>query len=97
MWPQVLVADSAQAAFAAYAARFEEARRATKNAKGTLALEPLPSVQSIAFDAHIHAGVAADLSTRRQDRLIRRKNWQFGDRDEFLAFLPTSSSPSQKV
>ena len=97
LWPQVLVADSAQAAFAAYAVRFEEARQTAKNAKGALPLEPLPSVQSIAFDAHIHAGVPADLSTRRKDRLIRRKNWQFGDRDEFLAFLPTPSPLQKKV
>lgn len=97
LWPQVLAAESAQAAFAAYALRFEEARQAAKNAQGTLPLEDLPNLQSIAFDAYIHAGVAHDLRMRRKDRLIRRKNWQFGDRDEFLAFLPAPSSPHQKV
>jgi len=97
LWPQVLSCDSAHAAFAAYVARFEGARQAAKNAKGTLPLEPLPNLQSLAFDAHIHAGVDPDLSTRRKDRLIRRKNWQFGDRDEFLAFLPAHPSPQQKV
>ena len=88
LWPQVLAADSAHAAFTAYAARFEKARQAVKNTKDTLPLEPLPYLQSIAFDENIHAGVAHDLSTRRKDRLIRRKNWQFSDRNEFLAFLP---------
>lgn len=98
LWPQVLLADSAQAAFAAYATRFEEARQAAaQKAKSALPLEPLPELQSLAFDTHIHAGVAPDLSTRRKDRLIRRKNWQFGDRDEFLAFLPAQPTPKQKV
>ncbi len=75
-------------------ARFEEARQAAKNAKDVLPLEPLPHLQSLTFDEYIHAGVTHDLSTRRKDRLIRRKNWQFGDRDEFLAFLPMPTQQS---
>ncbi len=94
LWPQVLIAESAQTAFAAYVARFEEARQAAKNAKDVLPLEPLPHLQSLTFDEYIHAGVTHDLSTRRKDRLIRRKNWQFGDRDEFLAFLPMPTQQS---
>lgn len=97
LWPQVLAADSAHQAFAAYATRFEEARQAAKNVKGMAPLEPLPSLQSMAFDEHIHAGLAHDMSTRRKDRLIRRKNWQFGDRDEFLTFLPVSAQNALNV
>lgn len=98
LWPQVITVDSAQDAFTSYAERFETARQAARK-KGIVPLEPLPALQSLAFDENIHVGVAYDLSTRRKDRLILRKNWQFGDRDEFLAFLPTPVSATiyQKV
>ncbi len=92
LWPQCMTANSAHEAFTAYALRFEAARQAAKTSHGGVPLEPLPELQCLAFDEHIEAGLAHDLSTRRKDRLIRRKNWQFGDRDEYLAFLPTPST-----
>ncbi len=88
LWPQVIEADSAQSAFAVYASLFEAARRAAVDGRGRLPLEALPPLTRIAFDDRVNAGVMPDITARRKDRLIRRKNWQFGDRDEHIALLP---------
>ena len=87
LWPQVVEVESAQKAFDAYATLFEAARRTAAGKYGPLPLEAMGPVTRIAFDDHIHAGVPHDLSTRRKDRLIRRKGWQFGDRNEHIALL----------
>lgn len=87
LWPQVLLAESALAAFSAYALRYEAARLAAADERGHLPLEPLSVLQRLAFDSHIVAGAPADLSVPRKDRLIRRQGWQFGDRDEHIALL----------
>lgn len=92
LWPQVIEAESARAAFSAYAMLFEAARQTAADRHGRLALESLPPVTRIAFDDHINAGVPHDISTRRKDRLIRRKGWQFGDRNEHIAFIPDDIS-----
>ncbi|MDB5751819.1 MAG: CRISPR-associated protein Cas5e family [Ramlibacter sp.] len=101
LWPQVIEAESAQAGFAAYAVLFEAARRAAADNRGRQPLEPLPRVSRIAFDDHIEAGVPHDLSTRRKDRLIRRKGWQFADRTEYIAIIPddvcTEAGPCTSV
>lgn len=88
LWPQVIEAESAQAAFAFYRTLFESARLAAADKHGRLPLEALPPVTRLAFDDHINAGVSHDISTRRKDRLIRRKGWQFGDRNEYIAIIP---------
>lgn len=87
LWPQVIAAECAQAAFAVYKTMYEAARAAAVDKHGRLPLEALPRVTRIAFDDHINAGVPHDLSTRRKDRLIRRKGWQFGDRNEHIALI----------
>lgn len=92
LWPQVMEAESAQAAFATYARLFETARQAAADKRGRLPLEAMPPVARIAFDDHICAGVPHDISTLRKDRLIRRKGWQFGDRNEHIAFIPDDIS-----
>lgn len=92
LWPQVIEAESAQAAFATYATLYEAARQTAADKRGRLPLEALPPVTRIAFDDHINAGVPHDISTRRKDRLIRRKGWQFGDRNEHIAFIPDDLS-----
>lgn len=88
LWPQVIASHSAQNALTAYMALFETARQAAADRHGRAPLEMLPRVTRIAFDDHINAGVPHDLSTRRKDRLIRRKGWQFGDRNEHIALMP---------
>lgn len=92
LWPQVIEALSAQAAFVEYKALFETARKAAADKHGQLPLETLPPITRIAFDDHINAGVPYNLSTRRKDRLIRRKGWQFGDRSEHIAFISEATS-----
>ena len=92
LWPQVIEAKSAQAAFCAYKMLFEAAREAAADKHGQLPLETLPPISRIAFDDYINAGVPHDLSTRRKDRMIRRKGWQFGDRNEHIAFIPDDIS-----
>ena len=87
LWPQLLDAESAHAAFAQYVERFEAARQVAANARGQLPLEALGSLQRLVFDERVQAGVQPQLSTRRKDRLIRRTGWQFGDRTEHVAML----------
>lgn len=96
LWPHVIEAASAQAAFAAYAGLFEAARSAAADRQGRAPLEPLPRVSRIAFDDHIDAGVLPDLLTRRKDRLVRRRSWQFADRNEHVAIV-ADDDPTQKT
>jgi CRISPR system Cascade subunit CasD len=46
-------------------------------------------VLKLAWPDGMDAGVTADLSVSRKDRLIHRGGWQFGDRAEHLALLNT--------
>jgi len=87
LWPQVIDCDSAKVAFVRYGELHDSARRSAATQSGRVALEPLAPVQRIAFDDFIEAGVEPDLTTRRKDRLIRRRSWQFGDRNEHLALI----------
>lgn len=91
LWPQVISAESAHDACEAYAQRHEAARSAAADQRGRLPMEPLPALQSLVFDDNIEAGLAADLSTQRKDRLIRRQGWQFGDREEHIALIHTEA------
>ncbi|MFT3666794.1 type I-E CRISPR-associated protein Cas5/CasD [Piscinibacter sp.] len=90
LWPQVVNAESVLAAMQTYASLREAARQRVAAAHGRVPLEDLPGLQRLAFDEHISAGVEADLSVQRKDRLIRRSGWQFGDRSERVALLPAS-------
>ena len=69
--PRVAEAESAHAALAAYLA----------------AADPPATLRSLAWADGVDAGLAAQLSMPRKDRLIRRRGWQFGDRTEHLALL----------
>ena len=44
-------------------------------------------ISQLAWSDKVDAGVSADLSVPRKDRLIRRSAWQFGDRTEHVAFI----------
>lgn len=87
LWPQLVSADSALAAFEQYAALHEKARHEAAGDARRPPLEALPTIRRIAFDGHIQAGVSPHMTVRRKDRLIRRRNWQFGDRDEHVALI----------
>ena len=87
LWPKVISTDSARSSFGRYCDLYQEARAGTCERGGPLPLEPLLQVVRIAFDDHIDAGVRADLTTVRKDRLVRRKGWQFGDRTEHISLV----------
>lgn len=91
LWPQIIDTASALRAFERYIALFEATRQAAANGRGHAPLEPLPPLTRIAFDDHVEAGTPPQFSTRRKDRLIRREGWQFGDRTEHIAILPTKA------
>lgn len=86
--PQIIAADSAFAAFAAYLAGLDARCNAHRDHWGRPPLEPPGKVVRLAWGDGVEAGVSADLSTLRKDRVIRRRGWQFGDRAEHVAMLP---------
>jgi CRISPR system Cascade subunit CasD len=96
LWPQVIEAATASDAFEQYRSRFDAARQVKgKEGRSGVLLEPLPPIGKVTFDDHVTAGLPRDLTTRRKDRLIRRRGWQFGDRDEHTALpqRPDGASP----
>ena len=87
LYPLVIDAISALAAFEKYRARLETQREANKDRRGRVPLEPPGKVIRLVWGDGIEAGVSADLSAPRKDRLIRRQGWQFGDRTEHTALI----------
>jgi CRISPR system Cascade subunit CasD len=69
--PEVADAVSAHAALVAY----------------LQSTEAPPVLLSMAWAEGVEAGLVPHLSVPRKDRLIRRRNWLFGDRIEHLALL----------
>ncbi|MGH8729643.1 MAG: type I-E CRISPR-associated protein Cas5/CasD [Burkholderiales bacterium] len=85
--PLVIDAESALDAFQAYRVLLQGQREAHKDKRGRLPLEPIGDVIRLMWSDGVDPGIAADLSTPRKDRLIRRLGWQFGDRTEHVALL----------
>lgn len=85
--PMVITADAVRAAFEEYRARLGSQREANKDHRGRSPLEPIAEVIRLVWGDGVEAGVSADLSAPRKDRLIRRQGWQFGDRTEYVALL----------
>jgi CRISPR system Cascade subunit CasD len=88
LYPLVIDADSVCSVFDEYRARVDALREAQKDSRGRVPLEPTDRVIRMAWSDGVEAGVSADLSMPRKDRLIRRQGWQFGDRTEHLALFP---------
>lgn len=76
--PSVLQAEHALAALGAYGT----ARAAAEG-------QPPPVVRRLSWCNGIEPGMAASIVVPRKDRLIRRRQWQFGDRTEFVAWPGT--------
>ena len=74
LFPQLIEAQSALEAFEAYRERL--------GCSG-----PVKPIVQLVWSERVNAGVPADLSVPRKDRLIRRGAWQFGDRSEHVAFI----------
>lgn len=91
LWPQLIEAENARDAFEGYRARFDSALQLAAKANGAALLEALPPINKLVFDDHVAAGLPRDLTIRRKDRLIRRRGWQFGDRNEHIAVLSRES------
>lgn len=87
LYPQIVNADSALAAFRNYQARLEAQRNANRDRRGRLPLEAIGELIRLVWGDGVEAGAPADLSAPRKDRLIRRQGWQFGDRMEHVALL----------
>lgn len=76
LYPQVIEASSALEAIDVY-----------REQLGRLCNEEIGRVVQLAWSESVEAGVPADLSAPRKDRLIRRAAWQFGDRTEHVALF----------
>jgi CRISPR system Cascade subunit CasD len=85
--PQVIDASSACQSFDAYRSHLEERRSACKDRWDRSPLEAIAPVTRMAWGDRVEAGVEADFSFPRKDRIIRRKGWQFGDRIEHVAIM----------
>lgn len=77
LWPKVLDANNALVAIEKYRTQLIE--RA-----GGAAVQKM---ERLVWGAGIDAGIQEDIQVVRKDRLLSRQNWQFGDRQEFVAFL----------
>ena len=75
LFPQVVEAGSALDALNAY-----------REQLATLQGKEVGPIGQLAWSDKVDAGVSADLSVPRKDRLIRRSMWQFGDRTEHVWF-----------
>ena len=77
LWPNVVEAKSALEAIEAY-------RTKLIAIAGDAAVQKL---ERLVWGGRIDAGVQADIQVVRKDRLLSRQHWQFGDRQEHIAFL----------
>lgn len=85
--PQIVAGDSVLMAFEQYRRLIDSLAAPHADRWGRAAVElPVP-VCSVSWSDGIEAGVAAQLSAPRKDRIIRRGRWQFGDRIEHRAVL----------
>lgn len=86
--PRVLEAASAREAFERYLADFAAVIDSHKDQYGRLPVAALGKLDRLVWGDGITSGVdQPSLTTTRKDRLISRRNWQFGDRTEYIAFL----------
>ncbi len=85
--PQVLNADSVSSAFAHYIHAVLALAAPHTDRWGHPAVDLPAEVQSLSWSDGVVAGVSAQLSAPRKDRVIRRSHWQFGDRMEHRAVL----------
>ena len=63
-----------------------DALNAYREKLATLQGKEVAPIGQLAWSDKVDAGVSADLSVPRKDRLIRRSMWQFGDRTEHVWF-----------
>lgn len=84
LWPALLAADDAVAAFSDYLVRHAQALAQMSNEDR---VEPLPTLQRVSVDDSLRDIHDVCMTTLRKDRVIRREGWQFGDRAEHVVFV----------
>ncbi|MCC7079923.1 MAG: type I-E CRISPR-associated protein Cas5/CasD [Burkholderiales bacterium] len=89
--PLIMNADSVLEAFRMYRSSLTERCMALKDDPGRMPVELPGTIVQLAWDDRIEAGVRPDLTTQRKDRLIRRRGWQCGNRNEHIAVLTGAS------
>lgn len=77
LWPNVIDANNALVAI-------EEYRTQLIALAGNTTVQKL---ERMVWGANIDAGIQEDIQVVRKDRLLSRQNWQFGDRQEHVAFF----------
>jgi CRISPR system Cascade subunit CasD len=87
LWPQIIDAASALAAFTRYGELIEAQRSARKDRWDRLPLAAVPLIERLAWGEGMESGRAPQLTAPRKDRVIRRSHWQFGDRLEYVAMV----------
>lgn len=85
--PKIFQVAAVRAAFDAYLTTDAAARSEHHDKSGRLLLEESGSLIRVVWGEGINAGLDADLSLTRKDRLIRRQGWQFGNRTEYVALV----------
>ena len=83
----MVAVDSVLMAFKWYRSFIESLAAPYADRWGGAAVELPVQVCGISWGDGIAAGVEAQVSAPRKDRVIRRSHWQFGDRTEHLALL----------
>lgn len=85
--PQVIEGESALTAFETYREQLASRVAAHTDRWGRPLLESPARLERLVWGNGLMAGIPADLSAPRKDRIIRRGGWQFGDRTEHVAIL----------
>jgi len=85
LFPQVVEVSSAYQSFNAYRMQLDERRADCKDRWNRSPLEEIAPLTRIVWSDRVDSGLKADFSVPRKDRIIRRKDWQFGDRVEHVA------------
>jgi CRISPR system Cascade subunit CasD len=84
---KIIEAESALIAFETYREQLANRLAAQTDRWGRPLLESPVRLERLVWGDDVMAGVPADLSATRKDRIIRRGGWQFGDRTEHVAIL----------
>lgn len=85
--PLLSADDNALAAMESYRAALRSERTRHADRWGNAPLEDEREIVRLIWGDGIESGTTAHLSTRRKDRLLRRRAWQFTDRTEHVALL----------
>lgn len=84
LFPLVIDADTVIQAFQIYESCLERAKESIGEFAGPTSAAARTTMSRVSWGEGIRTGLTPDLTVTRKDRLIRRRGWQFGDRQEFV-------------